>query len=151
MSPSSKFVQARGRHRTPRVCHTPPLPLIPPIPPPPLCPPAAIGGWIDAEWGEPWMPTAYYSPYTANPDPEGPCTFRDNSYPPHPSHDLVITLQAGGPHLDIELTIYSAGGEPRYYSKADIPFTWCTHNSLTVSSWDETPFDHISCVITLNW
>jgi len=147
MSPSSKFTMRLGRHGHPRVCHPPPPP--PPILPipPPTCPPTAISGYIDTYWGEDYDPQHYYSPYTAQQDPEEPTSYYHLSGTEPPCHEIHISLSQGSQTLTIDLNI----DLDRYHFKDALPFVWCQHQNLVCDAWDEYPEDMISLVVTLDW
>lgn len=152
MSSSSKWSRKKGVHRRPHVCHPPPPPPLPPPPPPPTCPPASIGGWIDAEWGAPPPPfTEYYSAYTAVPDPEEPLRYLHTNGPGFPYHELEIHLQADPALISIDLMIHQGPGDSRSWAKAGIPFTWCQHNVITNYDWDEEPVDAQFCTVHMSW
>lgn len=148
---SNKLSSRRATRGAPHVCHPPPPPPLPPPPLPPACPPATIGGYVEANWGPDYDPIHYYSPYSASPDEEDPLVYHHTNFPPAPGQELIIRLQEGGPHLDIELTIWDEGETSRYYSRADFPFTWCVANHITCSEWDEYPDEHIDCAVNMQW
>ena len=152
MSPSSKWSQQRGHHRTPRICHPPPPPppIIPP-PPPPLCPPSAIGGWLDLTFGFDLPYDEYFSAYNATPKPDDPNDFTHGTPPSDAYHHIRIYLTDGGPTLSIELELYWLGNPAIIWGRDNLPFTWCVHNNLICANWDLVPAEHVDAVVKLTW
>lgn len=142
------FSRRLGRHRTPRVCHPPPIPpIIPPPPPPPTCPPDPIGGWIDAT--APWG--SYYSPYTAARHGANGGSYYEHSNIANPGHRLIVDLDGPPGLLDIHLIIVDPDWTEQTFTKADVPFTWCQHFTITISNWDAPPDGPATCVFRLTW
>lgn len=149
--PSSRFVRRKSGHGTPPICHSKkPIIIIPPLPP--ICPPGSIGGWIDAEWGmDPPPYQEYYSAYTATSAPEEPFTLYGSSGEELPSHQITIWMAESPPTLMVEVIILDEGANSRSWISDNVPYTWCTHNNLTIADWDEVPDDDQGCTVSLQW
>lgn len=152
MSPSSKWTQQMGRHRTPRVCHPPPPPpLIPIIPPPPICPPQTITGYVDAEVPGEDAPEVYYSPYEAPGTPPEAYVQWRHEIEGAPGHVVFIESITDAELLACDVIIRFALAGQYHFTKLDLPFDWCTHNFIVLSHWDTIEPAGPTCTLMMQW
>ena len=148
MSPSSKFVQRRGRHSTPRVCvPPPPPPLIPIPPPPPTCPPATITGYVEADWGV----QHYYAPFSAD-RAGGPAIWTYEAIGTNGGDHLITITLTGPPGTwQVEVEVNTTLGATIWCNSIETGWTWCTHQDLTIATWAIIdPWD-ATCMLRMVW
>jgi len=146
---SSKLFSRRGVPTRPHVCHPPPPPSPPPPPPPPppTCPPASIGGHVEGDY----YAEHYYSAYTAPKNPYPPGWIYYDQVPGGHGHTISIYMLDSPSTLQVNVFWQGGGGFDHSFYKGGVPFEWCQHQDITISTWDYQSTPDATCTLRMIW